>query len=70
MFKETTTRSVLKAVSWRFFGTMTTMIIVYVMFRRIDLAVFTGILETLSKIALYFVHERIWNKIPIGKNNE
>ncbi|WP_415238876.1 DUF2061 domain-containing protein [Seleniivibrio woodruffii] len=70
MFKETTTRSVLKAVSWRFFGTMTTMIIVYVMFRRIDLAVFTGILETLSKIALYFVHERIWNKIPVGKNNE
>ncbi len=49
---------------------MTTMIIVYVMFRRIDLAVFTGILETLSKIALYFVHERIWNKIPVGKNNE
>jgi len=70
MFIETNIRSILKAVSWRFFGTLTTIIIVYVMFKRLDIAVFTGLLETVSKIALYFVHERIWNKIPVGKNNE
>lgn len=38
------------------------------MFKRLDVAIFTGLLETVSKIALYFVHERIWNKISIGKS--
>jgi uncharacterized membrane protein len=26
-----------------------------------------GALDMLSKIALYFVHERLWNHIPYGR---
>lgn len=43
------------------------MIIVYLFFGRLDLAVLAGMLETAAKIILYFIHERIWNRLKFGK---
>lgn len=67
MYIETKRRSLVKGISWRFFATITTIIIVYLFFRRLDLAVLAGVLETVAKILLYFIHERAWNKIKFGK---
>jgi adenylylsulfate kinase len=38
-----------------------------VFFGRLDLAIAAGVFESLSKIFIYFVHERIWNRIKLGK---
>lgn len=67
MYKETKRRSLLKGVSWRVIATLTTMIIVYVFFGRLDLAIATGVIETIAKILFYFIHERVWHKIKFGK---
>ncbi len=67
MYIETNRRSLLKGISWRFVATTTTIIIVYVFFGRLDLAIAAGALETVAKIFLYYVHERIWHKIRFGK---
>lgn len=67
MFIESKKRSVVKAFSWRFFATTTTIIIVFIFFGRLDLAIAAGIFESLSKIFIYFIHERIWNKVKFGK---
>ncbi len=67
MYIETKTRSLLKAISWRIFATTTTTIIVYIFFKRLDLAIAAGAVESVAKIIIYFVHERLWNKIKIGK---
>ncbi len=67
MYVETKTRSLLKAISWRFLATTTTTIIVYLFFKRLDLAIAAGIVESITKIIIYFIHERIWQKIKIGK---
>ncbi|MFW5451900.1 MAG: adenylyl-sulfate kinase [Methylophagaceae bacterium] len=67
MFIETKKRSLIKGISWRFLATTTTIIIVYVFFGRLDLAIAAGILESVAKIFLYFFHERIWQKIKFGK---
>lgn len=67
MYRDTNKRSVLKGVSWRFFATTTTVIIVYVFFGRLDLAIAAGIMETFAKVALYWAHERIWLKIKWGR---
>lgn len=64
---ETKRRSIIKAISWRLFATMTTVIIIYIFFGRLDLALFAGVLESISKIVIYFVHERLWNKVNFGK---
>ncbi len=60
-------RSLYKAVTWRVFGTATTAIIVYMLTRKWSLALYAGSLELISKIAIYWVHERLWELIPVGK---
>ncbi|RUM45528.1 MAG: adenylyl-sulfate kinase [Hydrogenimonas sp.] len=67
MYKETNLRSIAKGISWRFVATGTTIIIVYTFFGRLDLAIAAGLLETILKIALYWGHEKIWQKIRWGK---
>ena len=67
MFREKNIRSIVKGVSWRFFATSTTIIIVYIFFSRLDLAVAAGMLETVLKIVLYWGHEKIWHKVRWGK---
>lgn len=67
MYQETNIRSIVKGISWRIFATTTTIIIVYLFFKRLDLAIAAGILETVAKIVLYWAHERIWVKIRWGR---
>lgn len=67
MYKDTNLRSIGKGISWRVFATTTTIIIVYMFFGRLDLAIAAGILETFAKIALYWAHERAWVKIKWGR---
>ena len=67
MYKETNLRSIVKGISWRFVATGTTIIIVYTFFGRLDLAIAAGLLETVVKVALYWAHEKIWQKIRFGK---
>jgi len=67
MYKDTNTRSLVKGFSWRLVATTTTIIIVYVFFGRLDLAIAAGALEWVAKIALYWAHERAWVKVRWGK---
>lgn len=67
MYRETNTRSIVKGISWRFVATTTTIIIVYLFFGRLDLAIAAGLIETVLKVGLYWAHERAWFKIRWGK---
>ncbi|SFV68440.1 Adenylylsulfate kinase [hydrothermal vent metagenome] len=67
MYKEKNIRSIAKGVSWRFIATTTTIVIVYIFFGRLDLAILAGIVETVLKVGLYWGHERIWHKVRWGK---
>jgi len=63
MYKETNKRSIVKGITWRLIATTTTVIIVYLFFGRLDLAIATGLLESALKIGLFWVHERAWFKV-------
>ncbi len=67
MYKETNKRSIVKGISWRVVATTTTIIIVYVFFGRLDLAIAAGLIETVLKVGLYWAHERAWFKVRWGK---
>ena len=67
MLKETNIRSFAKGFSWRIVATITTIIIVYLFFGRLDLAIAAGAIEWISKIFLFWIHERVWLKIRWGK---
>ena len=60
-------RSVAKAFSWRFIGTLDTLIVSYFITGAIGLATSIATIDFLTKLLLYFFHERAWNKIKWGK---
>ena len=64
---ETKTRSVFKAISWRTWATITTAVIVFIFTGEFALAITVGCLEVFAKMGLYFVHERLWQRIRLGK---
>ena len=67
MFKESATRSFVKALVWRTIATLTTTLLVLIFTRRIDIAVTVGGIEAVAKILLYFGHERVWDKLKFGR---
>jgi uncharacterized membrane protein len=68
--KEKAARSVVKSISWRITGTIDTMVISYFVTGDFTMALSIGSVEVFTKMALYFFHERLWNKIRYGKVEE
>jgi adenylylsulfate kinase len=65
--RETHTRSVAKAVSWRILGTLATSALVFLFTKRWALSLFVGGMEFVSKIGLYWIHERVWDRVGYGR---
>ena len=66
-------QSLLKTISWRLLATTTTFLISGTVLNEFnEIALFIALLELISKFILYYFHERIWIRIPLGlkkKNN-
>lgn len=60
-------RSVAKAVSWRVIGTLDTLLISYLLTGEVAVAASIATIDFVTKMFLYFFHERLWNKINWGK---
>ncbi|AXX96410.1 MULTISPECIES: DUF2061 domain-containing protein [Arcobacter] len=60
-------RSVVKTISWRTVGTLDTMIVSYFVTGSLVMAASIGSIEVITKMILYYFHERAWNKLSFGK---
>lgn len=60
-------RSLMKAISWRATGTLDTIVISYFITGQVKWALSIGFVELFTKIVLFFVHERIWNRLSFGR---
>lgn len=60
-------RSILKTISWRVTGTIDTIVISFLITRELSWAFSIGLIEVFTKLVLYYFHERVWNKINIGR---
>ena len=63
-------RSLVKGVSWRLTAFVDTVIIATFITRNYGVALTIGLMEVLTKIFLYYVHERVWLKINIGRSGD
>ena len=64
--RESQLRSVLKAITYRITGTITTGLITYVVTGEYLTALAIGSIEPFVKLVVYYVHERAWQRVPIG----
>jgi len=58
---------VIKAISWRVLGTLATSALVFIFTRRWALSLAVGAFEFVSKIGLFWVHERVWDRLHFGR---
>ncbi|MBT3428349.1 MAG: DUF2061 domain-containing protein [Gammaproteobacteria bacterium] len=64
MANESRLRSLSKAISWRVIATLTTMLITWWVTGNINAALLVGSVEFFAKFVIYYLHERVWLKIP------
>ena len=66
---DTNARSLAKAISWRVTGTIDTFIISFIITGHALLASGIALTEVLTKVFLFWAHERVWNRIEWGKEH-
>ncbi len=64
---ERKSRSIVKTISWRAVGTIDTIIISYIITGHMAFAFSIGGVELFTKMMLFYLHERAWNKIGFGR---
>lgn len=65
--KVTKSRSFIKSLSYRVFGTLSSFLVVFVITGKAALSAFIAFWETVLKVGIYYWHERIWDKIAWGR---
>ncbi len=61
-------RAIAKAVVWRFVGSLDTFVLSLLITGNGRYAVSIATAEAATKIVLYYVHERVWRRIPWGRH--
>lgn len=59
--------SLIKGITWRFVGSMDTILLAWIYTGSPMLGLKIGATEFITKIALYYIHERVWINIKLGK---
>lgn len=65
--RETRLRSIAKAVSWRVVGSLDTLLLSYLFTGNVLVASSIASTETVTKTVLYYLHERGWGSISLGR---
>ena len=60
-------RSIIKAFSWRFVGSLDTFLLALIFTGKLKYAVTIATAEALTKIALFYLHERAWRLVSWGR---
>ncbi len=66
--KNTVKRSLFKTITWRIVGSIDTMVISYIITGNWKFGIAIGSVEVVSKMILYYLHERVWQRVNWGKN--
>jgi len=61
-------RHILKTITWRIVGTIDTIVLSWIITGDFKLGLKIGSIEVITKMILYYLHERVWYKyIKLGR---
>lgn len=66
LVRENKMRHLAKTITWRMVGTSDTMVLAWLLTGNPLTGVKIGLAELLTKMILYYIHERIWYRIDFG----
>ncbi|RXP45421.1 DUF2061 domain-containing protein [Lutibacter sp. HS1-25] len=62
------TRTIVKTISWRAVATIMTFVIAGVVLKNEnEIAVTIALIEIVTKSLFYYLHERVWINVPLGR---
>jgi uncharacterized membrane protein len=64
---DTHKRSIVKTITFRVVASLDTMLLVYIFTGDFMIMGLVGSLEIISKIIIYYLHERVWSRFAWGK---
>ena len=67
--REAHSRSLVKALSWRILGSIDTFLLSWFFTSSVGAAGAIATTEVLTKMVLYYFHERAWSAVSWGTNN-
>jgi len=67
---DSTKRTLVKAVVWRSVAMTATIVLAMIFLGGFKLALGYAVVETAVKFTLYFLHERVWQHIEFGREDE
>lgn len=57
-----------KTISWRIIATLTTFVISGIVLNEFnEIALYIALTELVTKFVLYYIHEKLWLKLPLGR---
>jgi len=63
-------RHIAKTITWRIVGTLDTMFVGYLITGDVKVGLSIGGVEVISKMFLYYLHERVWYKSKFGVDDK
>jgi uncharacterized membrane protein len=64
---DTRRRSIAKSLSWRLLAGIITASVALAMTGEMKFAAEIGVIDTTVKLLIFYLHERVWNKIDYGR---
>jgi uncharacterized membrane protein len=64
-----TKRSLFKSVTFRAAVIVTDLVVIYLITHRVDTTVSVTVFTNVASTILYFLHERVWNRIQWGRSS-
>ncbi len=68
--REAHSRSLAKAISWRVLGSIDTFLLSWLFTSNVKAAGAIAVTEVLTKMVLYYFHERAWSSVSWGVRKE
>ena len=62
-------RHLIKTITWRIIGTLDTVLLSWFITGSPETGLKIGLVEVISKMVLYYLHERMWYRINFGLDN-
>ena len=66
-YMDSRSRSIIKAITWRIFALLITIIVSFAILGSWSVSIAIGILSNLLKTLFYYIHERLWERTNWGK---
>lgn len=62
-------RHLLKTITWRILGTLDTVLVGWLISGNAAIGLKIGFFEVITKLGLYYIHERAWYRLDFGLDN-